>query len=399
MKVECPKCNRKYEIEDAYIPIGGAPIKCPNCGNIFGIYVEPIDIPMIPIVGDTSSQSVPESAPQQATPPVQEPAPQQSNPPVQEAAPTILGNSFEAPSAPVQESPSAAPELGALGNLGQEPQTESIPELGNIDPASTTNPQAQESAPSEPSADLGGFGNIQPTETSESAPPDLGAMMNQSTESSQTEVSSQDPSGFGNIPLEETPAPDLGAMLNNEEPNTSTEPPSADFGGFGNIQPNAPPPTAPEPPAPDLGSTVDTPPSSEIPSTSPDISEVKPEPTPKPAPSDGKKPKKKLGSNLFESLLAGFTLPDNFKNLPPNVQKNHKSSIKLARQLAKDILLYHKEDVERGLGSGNLKAALKDEVEKSFKFYQQRVEPEILQNSNYFTEALNKIIAKGQAIF
>ena len=364
MKVECPKCNRKYEIEDAYIPIGGAPIKCPNCGNIFGIYVEPIDIPMIPIVGDTPSQ------------PIFGFAPQQSNPPVQEAAPTILGNSFEASSAPVQESPSAAPELGALGNLGQEPQTESIPELGNIDPASTTNPQARESAPSEPSADLGGFGNIQPTETSESAPPDLGAMMNQSTESSQTEVPAQDPGGFGNVPLEDTSAPDLGSMLNSTEPNTTAEPPSADFGGLGNIQPDAYPPTAPEPPAPD-------------------IPEVKPEP----APSDGKKPKKKLGSNLFESLLAGFTLPDNFKNLPPNVQKNHKSSIKLARQLAKDILLYHKEDVERGLGSGNLKAALKDEVEKSFKFYQQRVEPEILQNSNYFTEALNKIIAKGQAIF
>ncbi len=382
MKVECPKCNRKYEIEDAYIPIGGAPIKCPNCGNIFGIYVEPIDIPMIPVAGDTPSQPVFESTPQQTTPPVQE------------AAPTILGNSFETPSAPVQEPPSAAPELGALGNLGQEPQTENIPELGNIDPASTASPPAQESAPSEPSADLGGFGNIQPAKTSKSAPPDLGAIMNQSTESSQTEITAQDPGGFGNVPLEDTSAPDLGSMLNSTEPNTTAEPPSADFGGFGNIQPDVPPPTSP-----DLGSTVDTPPSSEIPSTSSDIPQAAPEPAPKPTPADDKKSKKKLGSNLFESLLSGFTLPDNFKNLPPNVQKNHKSSIKLARQLAKDILLYHKEDVERGLGSGNLKTALKDEVEKSFKFYQQRVEPEILQNSNYFTEALNKIIAKEQAIF
>lgn len=420
MNVECPKCNRKYEVEDAYIPIGGAPIKCPNCGNIFGIYVEPIDIPLTPIAEEnapnpaSTQQAAPpaqEPAPQQTIPPVQESVQQQPNPPVQEAAPTILGNSFETPPAPIQESPAAAPALGALGNLGQESQTESVPELGNINPASTTNPETQESAPSEPSADLGGFGNIQPAKANESTTPDLGAMMNQSTEPSQTEVSSQDPSGFGNIPLEESPAPDLGAMLNSEESNPSTEPPSADLGGFGNIQPDPSTPTTPEPttpdiasainqdvkapPSPDLGSSIYTQPSPEIPSASTDIPEVKPEP----APSDGKKSKKKLGSNLFESLLAGFTLPDNFKNLPPNVQKNHKSSIKLARQLAKDILLYHKDDVERGLGSGNLKTTLKDEVEKSYKFYQQRVEPEIIQNSNYFTEALNKIIAKGQAVF
>ncbi len=397
MIVECPKCNRKYEVEDAYIPIGGAPIKCPNCGNIFGIYVEPIDIPMKPVIEENSTQS---TSPQQTTPPVQEPAPQQPNPPVQEeAAPTILGNSFEE-----SKPQSAAPELGALGNLGQESQTESIPELGNINnkdinSTSAINPQAQEPVPAEPSTDLNAFGNIQPIETNDSTPPDLGAMMNQSTDTLQTEASSQNPSSFGNIPLEETPAPDLGAMLNNAEPNTDTEPPSTDFGGFGNIQPDASIPPSPEPTTPDLSNTADTPPSSEIPSTSPDVSQTTPEPAPQPMPTDDKKPKKKLGSNLFESILAGFTLPDNFKNLPANVQKNHKSSIKLARQLAKDILLYHKDDVERGLGSGNLKTALKDEVDKSFKFYQQRVEPEILQNSNYFTEALNKIIAKGQAIF
>ncbi|HAF08018.1 TPA: hypothetical protein DCG82_06410, partial [candidate division WOR-3] len=58
MIVECPKCHKKYEIEDMYIPIGGAPIRCPNCKNIFGIYVEPIDIPMTEVADENISTPV-----------------------------------------------------------------------------------------------------------------------------------------------------------------------------------------------------------------------------------------------------------------------------------------------------------------------------------------------------
>ncbi|HAV92694.1 TPA: hypothetical protein DCW38_05890, partial [candidate division WOR-3 bacterium] len=50
MRIECPKCHKKYEVEDMYIPIGGGPVRCPNCKNIFGIYVEPMDIPMTEII-------------------------------------------------------------------------------------------------------------------------------------------------------------------------------------------------------------------------------------------------------------------------------------------------------------------------------------------------------------
>jgi len=54
MIIECPKCHKKYEVEEMYIPIGGGPVRCPNCKNIFGIYVEPMDIPMTEIIEDES---------------------------------------------------------------------------------------------------------------------------------------------------------------------------------------------------------------------------------------------------------------------------------------------------------------------------------------------------------
>ncbi|MEO0238284.1 MAG: hypothetical protein ABIN35_08645, partial [candidate division WOR-3 bacterium] len=107
----------------------------------------------------------------------------------------------------------------------------------------------------------------------------------------------------------------------------------------------------------------------------------------------------KAGTPMFDVLLAGFNLPPDFKSLPENVQKLHKDAIKLARQLAKDILLYHKDEVERGLTSGNIKEILKEEIEKSYKFYSQRIPSEIVNSTNYFNEALNKIICKGQNIF
>jgi len=107
----------------------------------------------------------------------------------------------------------------------------------------------------------------------------------------------------------------------------------------------------------------------------------------------------KAGGPMFDVLLAGFNLPANFSSFPKNIQKIHKDAVKLARQLAKDILLYHKDEVEKGLANGNIKELMKDEIEKSYKFYTQRIQAEIINNSNYFNEALNKIVAKGQKFF
>ena len=385
MKVECPKCHRKYQVEDAYIPIGGAPIRCPNCSNIFGIYVEPIEIPMSPIEEDI---------PQQVSAPVQEPEPQmQTPPPVSEtyqpapepapqAAP-VIDHSFDMPADETQ--PNA--ELGALGNLGQtvnnNDTADELSSMMNNASGETNAFDTPQQAPSE-APDLGAFGS--PAQETPSQP-----------EPSPFDIPQQAPSeapdlGAFGAPAQETPSQPEPSPFDIPQQAPSEAP---DLGAFG--APAQETPSQPEP------SPFDIPQQAEPePVQSPIETFQAPEPQSepiaeeKPAPADAKK---KLGGALFESLLAGFTLPDNFKNMPDNIQKNHKNSIKLARQLAKDILLYHKEEVERGLANANIKDVLKDEIEKSYKFYSQRVQPEILDNSNYFNEALNKIIAKGDKIF
>ncbi len=55
MTVECPKCKKKYNVNEALIPAGGATIRCPSCLNVFTLYKEPLDIPLEPIIEETVS--------------------------------------------------------------------------------------------------------------------------------------------------------------------------------------------------------------------------------------------------------------------------------------------------------------------------------------------------------
>jgi hypothetical protein len=190
----------------------------------------------------------------------------------------------------------------------------------------------------------------------------------------------QNLSSFGDIPFESSvpEAPAVEAEPPVQEPMQSMD----DFG----VPPAFAQPKPIEPAMPDLGASPFAQP------------EIKPQPAPaqpQSVPAGGIR----AGGPMFDVLLAGFTLPPNFNSLPENMQKVHKDAVKLARQLAKDILLYHKDEVEKGMANGNIKESMKDEIEKSYKFYTQRIQPEIISGSNYFNEALNKIVAKGQKLF
>jgi len=83
----------------------------------------------------------------------------------------------------------------------------------------------------------------------------------------------------------------------------------------------------------------------------------------------------------------------------PEKMKQHKKAERLGRSLVKDIYLYHKDKVEQGRRDGTLVKLLGEEIKKSWKFYKKQVDPEILQEKNYFKDALNEIIAEGKEVF
>uniref|UniRef100_A0A7C3J695 Zinc finger/thioredoxin putative domain-containing protein n=1 Tax=candidate division WOR-3 bacterium TaxID=2052148 RepID=A0A7C3J695_UNCW3 len=383
MIVECPKCHKKYEIDEMYIPIGGAPIRCPNCKNIFGIYVEPIDIPMTEVADENISAPVETKSEEKIEETFEKPrfgdtsiTPEFQETKVEEEMPTFPDmDQFGKFSSEVEEIPFAKKE--------SQPKVE---EVKKEEPFVNPFAQPQQQKPA-----------TQPFQT-----PDFGVPP-AFTQPKVEEVKKEEP--FVNPfaqPQQQKPAtqpfqtPDFGVPPAFTQPKVEEVKKEEPFvNPF--AQPQQQKPATQPFQTPDFG----VPPAF----AQPKVEEVKKEePFVNPfAQPQQQKPaasvSSKAGSPVFDVLLAGFNLPPDFKSLPENVQKAHKDAIKLARQLAKDILLYHKDDVERGLAYGNIKDVLKDEIEKSYKFYSQRIPSEIISSTNYFNEALNKIICKGQNIF
>lgn len=91
------------------------------------------------------------------------------------------------------------------------------------------------------------------------------------------------------------------------------------------------------------------------------------------------------------------------KYIPPaneEEKKIYEKAKMLARVLAKDIIRYYRDKWEKGLKEGNLKEVLKNEIEKSWKYYCEKIPPEIREKTNFFEEAFNEILGKGkQKIF
>lgn len=80
-------------------------------------------------------------------------------------------------------------------------------------------------------------------------------------------------------------------------------------------------------------------------------------------------------------------------------QDPHQRAQRIARALVSDITVYHPERVERSRSQGTLRTEFRDEILKSWDEYVQQVGDEMARGTNYFREALNRILAQGQKVF
>jgi predicted Zn finger-like uncharacterized protein len=77
----------------------------------------------------------------------------------------------------------------------------------------------------------------------------------------------------------------------------------------------------------------------------------------------------------------------------------HEKAKRLARVLVSDMIVYHRDKHAQSLQAGTLKDDFADEVEKSIEEYVDQVGQEIHDTTDYFRQALNEILAKGQEVF
>jgi hypothetical protein len=84
---------------------------------------------------------------------------------------------------------------------------------------------------------------------------------------------------------------------------------------------------------------------------------------------------------------------------PFMVQDPKQKARRLARALISDMLVYHPEKRQQGIRDGTLPQLFKDEIQKSWQEYVEQVGVEMAQNTPFWTEALNEILAGGKKLF
>ena len=107
------------------------------------------------------------------------------------------------------------------------------------------------------------------------------------------------------------------------------------------------------------------------------------------------------------SSPVGFEAPAPPPPAPPTPVKGftfgrrdpHEKASRLARVLVSDIITYKPERHQRALDGGTLKQDFEDEIEKSWGEYVDQVGNDLAESTNYFNDALNEILARGEQVF
>ncbi len=82
--------------------------------------------------------------------------------------------------------------------------------------------------------------------------------------------------------------------------------------------------------------------------------------------------------------------------LSPTVadDEEHRNAWRIARVLAADLEAYHEDTVREGVIYGTFYKLLREPIDKARETYEQRVSDEIVENFDYFSKAIDELIAR-----
>lgn len=75
----------------------------------------------------------------------------------------------------------------------------------------------------------------------------------------------------------------------------------------------------------------------------------------------------------------------------------HEEARRLARLLVTEIKLYNEEKVREGRESSNLYDQLRDDIERSRRIYEERIDDDVREQADYFQEEVVRILAGGDS--
>ena len=459
--VQCPSCATSFPVDPRKIPEKGVKVRCSSCSQVFRVErpaeaappppppapvaevtapppappapapVEPPPMaPMPPAAPEpvvdeaphfwaTAETPVAEEAPPVSEAPPAEEAPPVEEPPAEEAPPVEEPRAEEAPpveepraeEAPAEEpvAEHAAPGPVSEEPVAEEPVVEEPVEEPVAEPPAAAEPVAEErDAPRDVFADW-------PSGTSW----DARASEVSTTMEEAADAAAHDASGTTEEAAEEVTG-GAAALASGSvddwvmETEDDLDPSSLEIGRMDTVQssvegirdemtfsdlpsdfetgaagvmdvpqveePAAPPFEVEPPPTPTFHEPAPPPPPPPPPPEPMTFTPAAPvaPPTPEPAPSAG------------SAGVGAFT----FGKRDPKDKAR-----RLARVLVSDMIMYNPERHERALANGTLKEDFEDEIKKSWKEYVEQVGEEMAQGNNFWTDALNDVLAKGERVF
>jgi hypothetical protein len=127
------------------------------------------------------------------------------------------------------------------------------------------------------------------------------------------------------------------------------------------------------------------------------VAEPVPEPAPSPAPQPPAPSAEPTGEVRPPADLVGpgwaFTSP----GLARGEDTRREEARRLARLLVTEIKLYNEEKVEQSRERGNIYGALREEIDRSRRIFEERVAPELRAEADYFHDELVRILAGGDS--
>jgi hypothetical protein len=75
----------------------------------------------------------------------------------------------------------------------------------------------------------------------------------------------------------------------------------------------------------------------------------------------------------------------------------HEEARRLARLLVTEIKLYNEEKVREGREKGNIRDQLRDDIDRSRRIYEERIDDEVREATDYFHEECVRILAAGDS--
>lgn len=371
MNVRCPSCETLYRVDPAKVPDEGVRASCVTCGSVFLVTQRTSDEVPAPALPDVAEATTPSDLGQPPVPAAEA-----------EISELAVAEPPEAPAVTIGEAAASvdtglsdvAPDMPAVAESpGYEPVSQVPAPPVEIDAAWTAIEPTPPTQPVEPEAEPLHTADWPEADQAETTPASLQPLEQPKVAHFELETPAQTPVSEPVAPAEPADMPKPRFSRPFIQPRDSV------------AEPESPPAVPMRPSAPVFRPTPG------MPVRTPPIPDGPPKPASPVAPiAPDIRP-----SARIETPAATPKRPVNpFLSRDPNQKAR-----RLARALISDMIVYQPKKRQDALEAGTLKEGFDEEIKRSWEEYVQQVGEELANSTDFFTEALNDILAGGRQVF